>query len=1045
MAMALVFGATGAWAADGDAVVKMTYVDYDNPTTAIGEIAAGETARSGFNKISGGAVGFGNTGWGENKITYIQVDASAIEGTITGATLTAEVSGSSDSKRPCTYGVGYNASAWSADLTYETADKTITLVGNTYGTSTKGANTFETATFDISNALVGDEDKVVTILMYETAAAGGYVKNPSVTVTYLSDSEVGTYTVKYVCGETEVKEATTGVGAIGSNYTVTEDDKASCIFNDVKYIYVSDDAASQAIAADGSTVITITFRQAEKYNYILKSSLGATLKEGADWEGETLNVAYPRYLAQDGTLYSAGKGSAGWYLKTIILNQDNQEETVDYTAGESGVVFLAEAEDIETLTESTAANSNIRCSNGLCAYNAGEGDAVITTLPNGKYKLYTSVWGNADTEFIFKAGDTPIYSIETVGSIKDGNSEEFELNAASTPITLGATANAARGIDFVYIVKTGDAELEALEPAVGKMDFIAMNLPVSSGSGATAVTDGDITEDKTFTADDFSVTISPSTTSTPNRFWSSNGGSQLRVYGGTITVEAVAGKTLNKIVFDKASTFGVSSVDFGTFEGDTWTGDATKVVFTMAKSFINAITVGDYVAPAEPLADAANIAAFKALEKGTKAKLTVNGAKVTFVNGVNTYIEDETGALLLYNAGLNLTAGKALTGYINGAYTEYKGLAELTAIDETAASEFTEADAEVVATVVTVAEANAAESVSKLVKLEDVDIDAEDKLIKQGEAEINFYDKFKVMGDFVYPEYAKSIVGIITTTDGVNSFCPVSPDEVVAGEKVEGVHTWDFTKWSEATVANLKAEAAKVTVVENEAKPGYTTCTDNDALWTDHEKAPGKDCDTYGASKDKCFWSIAAPNENGELTANGEVIAELKGLEFNSSYASSRSLAIALDYPSTSLGTYHGPSYLWFGGSGKEILTIKSVKAGTTIKVGVESHKNVDARGIELYVADEKIEGPAAPKTYEEQEWIVPGETGVVDVVVKNTNGCHIYFIDAEQDLTQVVPTGINTVKTEVENGNIYNLQGQKVQKAQKGLYIINGKKVVIK
>ncbi|MDE7088769.1 MAG: hypothetical protein K2O54_01480, partial [Prevotella sp.] len=451
-----------------------------------------------------------------------------------------------------------------------------------------------------------------------------------------------------------------------------------------------------------------------------------------------------------------------------------------------------------------------------------------------------------------------------------------------------------------------------------------------------------------------------------------------------------------------------NEANVGTLDKQTWTGDAETVVFTIKKNTqINSITVGDYVAPAEPLADAANIAAFKALEKGTKAKLVVNGAKVTFVNGDNTYIEDETGALLLYKAGLNLTAGKALAGYINGAYTEYNGLAELTAIDETAASEFTEADAEVAAIVVTVAEANTAESVSKLVKLEDVDIDAEGKTIKQGEAEINFYDKFKVMGDFVYPEYAKSIVGIITTANGVNSFCPVSPDEVVAGEKVEVVHTWDFTKWSEETVANLKAEAAKVTVEEDEANPGHTTCTDNDALWTDHEKAPGKDCDTYGASKDKCFWSIAAPNENGELTANGEVIAELKGLEFNSAYASSRSLAIALDYPSTSLGTYHGPSYLWFGGSGKEILTIKSVKAGTIVKVGVESHKNVDARGIELYVADEKIEGPAAPKTYEEQEWTVPGETGVVDVVIKNTNGCHIYFIDAEQDLTQVVvPTG---------------------------------------
>jgi len=45
--------------------------------------------------------------------------------------------------------------------------------------------------------------------------------------------------------------------------------------------------------------------------------------------------------------------------------------------------------------------------------------------------------------------------------------------------------------------------------------------------------------------------------------------------------------------------------------------------------------------------------------------------------------------------------------------------------------------------------------------------------------------------------------------------------------------------------------------------------------------------------------------------------------------------------------------------------------------------------------------------------------------------------------------TGIETVKTaeetSLENAVIYNLNGQRVEKAQKGLYIVNGKKVVIK
>lgn len=821
MTVALILGTTGAWAADGNAVVKMTYVDYDNPTTAIGEIAAGETSKAGYNKISGGSVGFGNTGWGENKITYIQVDASAIEGTITGATLTAEVSGI-DGKRSGVYGVGYNASTWSADLTYETADKTITTVGNTYTTSTRKNTEFETATFDISNALVGDEDKVVTLLMYDTNPGCGYIKNPTVTVTYLDASQAATYTVKYVCGETEVKEATTGTGAIGSFYTVTEDDKASCMFNDVKYIYVSDDAASQAIAGDGSTVITVTFREAEKYNYTLKSSLGGIIKEGTDWEGNTTNVAYPRYLAQDGTLYSAGKGSAGWYLHTFDMSQNNVEATIDYTATETtGVVFIAEAEDIETLTVSTAANSTVRCSNGLGAYNAGEGDALIANLPNGKYKLYTSTWGGTGVNFTFKAGETTVGTFECFGYIQDYNTEEFELNAASTPITLGATDNAGRGIDFVYIIKTGDAELAAPVAATGKMDFSKMNLATSDNNGSTA---GDIKEEKVLTADEFTVTVSPKTEgTTENRFWNNNGTVELRVYKGTITVKAAAGKMLNKIVFGQTK-WGTMTASVGTLDAQTWTGEAEEVVFTVtAQCRINAITVGDYVAPAEPLADAANIAAFKALAAGTKAKLAVNGAKVTFVSGDNAFIEDETGALLLYKSGLTLTAGKAITGFINGAYTDHNGMPELTAIDETAASEITEADAEVAATVMTLAEAATTENVGKLVKLENVNINTDLQIITQGEGgeEYVYYDKFGVMAGFTYPEVIKSIDCILYVNKGFFTVHPVSPESVVAG-----IVATPCKEITEDYVFTMTAENVAKAVEETWAKGGATR-TDN--------------------------------------------------------------------------------------------------------------------------------------------------------------------------------------------------------------------------
>lgn len=162
--------------------VKLTYVDGNDDTadTAYGEVTE---AVIGFNKIANGTVALGNAGWGVNKIGYVKVDASKFNGTITSAKMTAEVSGSTDSKRQTGWGVGYNSSEWSADLTYNTADKSITPVGTEYWTTTKAANVFEPVEFDITEAFA--EGNVANILVYELAAAGGTIKNIKVAVEYI--------------------------------------------------------------------------------------------------------------------------------------------------------------------------------------------------------------------------------------------------------------------------------------------------------------------------------------------------------------------------------------------------------------------------------------------------------------------------------------------------------------------------------------------------------------------------------------------------------------------------------------------------------------------------------------------------------------------------------------------------------------------------------------------------------------------------------------------------------------------------------------------
>lgn len=171
-----------------NATVKMTWVDKSNPTVSKGEVT---TAQAGYNKISNNSVVFENESWNCNWITYIQVDASKVPANrrITSATLTAKVSGSTDNKRNTEWGVGYNNSEWSSAMTYDTANRSIVTLGATQWTSypknyATYSSSFEEKQFDITNAFTNDDDNIVTILVYEKQAAGGYIKDVSVSVDY---------------------------------------------------------------------------------------------------------------------------------------------------------------------------------------------------------------------------------------------------------------------------------------------------------------------------------------------------------------------------------------------------------------------------------------------------------------------------------------------------------------------------------------------------------------------------------------------------------------------------------------------------------------------------------------------------------------------------------------------------------------------------------------------------------------------------------------------------------------------------------------------
>ena len=214
----------------------------------------------------------------------------------------------------------------------------------------------------------------------------------------------------------------------------------------------------------------------------------------------------------------------------------------------------------------------------------------------------------------------------------------------------------------------------------------------------------------------------------------------------------------------------------------TWTGNIDKVKF-WADSLVRISTIKLYVEasdgntatyeekprPEKPadkpaLEVAANIAAFKALADSTEAKLTLTDAVVTFVNGKNIYLEDATGAIVLYDMGLELTEGQKLNGLLAGKTVNYFALPEMVKTDSTKTDTFTAEAGEVKATTMALADICKVENLARLITISNVTIDVVDNNIfaTSGDEKLQVYNKFKVDGlDLQKGNVYTSITGIL--------------------------------------------------------------------------------------------------------------------------------------------------------------------------------------------------------------------------------------------------------------------------------------------
>ena len=298
--------------------------------------------------------------------------------------------------------------------------------------------------------------------------------------------------------------ANTGTPAINAYYDIDLTDYirglSKSAGNSVYFgIDISDWAACMSIGAyhnANAPELVITYNDNTVYDYVVnaKDGSGNLLKElasGMFVEGSAaVTVAYPQYVLSGTTLYNiANNGSGDWFRTSITPDANNFEKVLTYngTAVEN-VVYYSEAENI-TGWARCSSDFTSRASNGYCArFNSY---TKLLSLEPGKYKVYVRAINGATKaggSVSIKIGDDETTIIDAIPSGTNNLANSDELNVTSTSdIKLLCNGADNKGLDWVYIVRTGDATVPVPVGATGFATYSNANVALDfTGLGVKA-------------------------------------------------------------------------------------------------------------------------------------------------------------------------------------------------------------------------------------------------------------------------------------------------------------------------------------------------------------------------------------------------------------------------------------------------------------------------------------------------------------------------------------------------------------------------------
>lgn len=292
------------------------------------------------------------------------------------------------------------------------------------------------------------------------------------------------------------------------------------------------------------------------------------------------------------------------------------------------------------------------------------------------------------------------------------------------------------------------------------------NLP---GVSSMESNDGDFNEATTCTVDGIAVTVSAKEEgiTNANRIWTNS--ARLRMYSGTLTIQAPEGKQITKIDIAQKKWNANTKVDNGTIDKTgNWTGSANKVVYSIAGNTqikTMTVTLGEGGTPQPPVVVTyTDVASVKDLlanykEDTKNLNLTLTNAKVTFVNEykgtINTYVREGDTAIELRTLGFNMPVNSILNGKVKVDLKYNYGVPYLAANAGTDDESITVTESDEAAQPIeaTIADILANKYLNDLVTIKNFTFSKEEYqagkfnyYANDGEQKIMIYDKFNKVG-----------------------------------------------------------------------------------------------------------------------------------------------------------------------------------------------------------------------------------------------------------------------------------------------------------